>query len=655
MAGRRNVTPEQPARDAEAARRVLASHYDALHRFANDAILLLDDAGRIIEANERAVATYGYAREELLALNIRDLRDPSDLPGLEADWSAAQCIEGVVFEASHRRRDGSLFPIEVSSRAIEAEGHRFRQCIIRDITERRRAEAELRRSQASLARAQAIAHIGSWEIDLPAGDDPYQAVYRWSDEVYRIFGLSREEVQPSHELFLRSVHEEDRERVIATATAAVANGSLLQVEHRILRPGGQVRHVREHGEIVRDASGRAVQIAGTVQDTTDYEHLQLQFLQAQKLESIGRLAGGVAHDFNNLLTVINGYAELALSDAPEGSPLRDAISEIRSAGEKASALTQQLLAFSRKQVMVPALLDINEIVSDAQKMLRRVVGEDITITTKLDASIGPVLADSGQIQQVLMNLVVNSRDAMPHGGCIFIETCESRLDGRFAAEMPDMMPGCYIVLSVSDTGAGIAPEARRHLFEPFFTTKPRGSGTGLGLATVYGIVRQSGGWVHAYSEPGHGATFRIYLPRAAAKEPAPGAVPGHAPAVAGSETILIVEDQAEVRKFAAAALRSFGYVVLEAEGAGGAAALSREYKETIHLLLTDVVMPGHSGLELADEIRRARPGLKVVFMSGYTQDVVEHRGAIGANSAYVSKPFSPEGLAAAVRAALDAC
>ncbi len=648
---RRNQSSKD-TRDTESARRVLASHYDHLHRFANDIILLLDDTGRVIEANERAVTAYGYSRDELLVLNIRDLRDPSDLSGLEADWEASKTSEGVVFQARHRRKDGAVFPVEVSSRAIEAEGHIFRQSIIRDTTERRRSEEALRRSEASLARAQSIAHVGSWEVDLPA--DGSNGTYRWSDEVFRIFGLSKDEVQPSREVFLNAIHPEDRSRVMAAAIAAIGGGMVLHVEHRIVRPDGKVRHVREHGEVARDLSGRAVQIAGTVQDITEYEQLEQQLLQAQKLESVGRLAGGVAHDFNNLLTVINGYADLALSDLPENSPVRDAIAEIRNAGERASALTQQLLAFSRKQVMLPRLLDLNEIITDASKMLRRVVGEDIVLNMKLDGTAGPVLADSGQIQQVLMNLVVNARDAMPNGGTILIETGESVVDDSVAAEAPDIEPGTYVVLRVSDTGVGMSEEVRRQIFDPFFTTKPKGTGTGLGLATVYGIVRQSGGWIKVTSEPGQGAAFSIYLPRAAGARPRSDHDLTLLRAVSGSETVLIVEDQPEVRKVAAAALRSFGYSVIEAEGPSEALALSGERGQRIQLLLTDVVMPDISGRELADRIRSDRPDMKVLFMSGYAENEAVHRSVRDPSVGYISKPFTPEALAAAVRTALDA-
>ncbi len=639
-------------RGTDSARRVLASHYDHLHRFANDIILLLDDTGSVIEANECAVNAYGYSRDELLTLNIRDLRDPSDLSGIELDLRSAKVSEGVVFQARHRRKDGSVFPVEVSSRAIEAEGHVFRQSIIRDTTDRRRSEEALRRSEASLARAQSIAHVGSWEIDLPG--HPSEESFRWSDEVFRIFGLSKDAVQPSREVFLNAVHPEDRSRVIAAALGAIAGGMVIQIEHRIVRPDGKIRHVREHGEVVRDASGRVIQIAGTVQDITEHEQLEQQLLQAQKLESVGRLAGGVAHDFNNLLTVINGYADLALSDLPESSPVRDAIAEIRNAGERASALTQQLLAFSRKQVMLPRLLDLNAIITDAGRMLSRLVGEDVVLNMKLDASAAPVFADSGQIQQVLMNLVVNARDAMPNGGSILIETGEAVVDSGVASELPEIEPGTYVVLRVSDTGVGMSEEVRRQIFDPFFTTKPKGSGTGLGLATVYGIVRQSGGWIRVESEPGEGAVFSIYLPRAAGPHPRTGDDLKLLRAISGSETILVVEDQPEVRKVAAAALRSFGYTVIEAGAPSEALALSREHGERIQLLLTDVVMPDISGRELADRIRSGFPNIKVLFMSGYAEDEAVHRGVPDPSTGYISKPFTPEALAVAVRTALDA-
>ena len=346
--------------------------------------------------------------------------------------------------------------------------------------------------------------------------------YRWSDEVYRIFGVDKHAFTPTRNSFLERVHADDRAKVEAAMAQVRATGKTYQVEHRIVRADGKVRYVREHAECMLDAARKPKLLAGTVQDITEYWQLEQQFLQAQKLESLGRLAGGVAHDFNNLVTVINGYSELARLRLRESDPVREHVDEIHKAGERAADLTQQLLAFSRKQLMQPKPLNLNTVVTDAERLLRRLIREDITLQMHLDPYLGTVMADPVQIHQVIMNLVVNARDAMPDGGAIVIDTGNVEVEDEYVEKHSGVAPGAYVTLSVSDTGVGMDEEAKAHIFDPFFTTKPRGSGIGLGLATVYGIVKQSGGWIWVYSEPGNGATFKIYLPRVYAESKRPG-------------------------------------------------------------------------------------------------------------------------------------
>ena len=397
--------------------------------------------------------------------------------------------------------------------------------------------------------------------------------------------------------------------------------------------------------------GQPVQIIGTVQDITDYKQLEEQFLQAQKLEGLGRLAGGIAHDFNNLLTVIDGYSHLAHRETREGDPIRDYIDEVQRAAHSATALTRQLLVFSRKQVIQAQPVDLNGVVSDVQKMLHRMVGEDINLTVKLSSAVGPIMADPGQMQQVLMNLVVNARDAMPRGGSIFLETSSITIDEAYQERHADVRPGSYVLLAVSDTGIGMDDTVKSRIFEPFFTTKPRGVGTGLGLSTVYGIVKQSGGWIWVYSEVGKGTTFKVYLPQTAAAEIVNATVEA-SQQTDGSETILIVEDQSEVRIFAARVLRSYNYTVVEAADAEEALKVFEETPIPIDLIVTDVVMPGASGPELMDRLKERHPAIKVLFMSGYTEHVTMQNGSIGTDSPFVEKPFTAERLAAKVREAL---
>jgi two-component system cell cycle sensor histidine kinase/response regulator CckA len=378
-----------------------------------------------------------------------------------------------------------------------------------------------------------------------------------------------------------------------------------------------------------------------------------QLRQAQKMEALGRLAGGIAHDFNNLLTIINGYSELLLANLPPDHPHHAFIAEIASAGERAAAITSQLLAVSRRQVLAPTVLDLNVIVADTQALLRRLIGEDIQLTVTLRHGLAPVRADPGQLQQVLLNLALNARDAMPHGGCLALETTEATLAAPLAHPHGVVPPGTYVLLRVRDSGVGVAPDVLPHLFEPFFTTKERGAGTGLGLATVYGIVAQSGGHIVVDSAPGQGTTVTVYLPPARATEAAAPPAATTALPPRGTETILLVEDDSQVRTLARTMLAACGYTVLVAASGEEALRLAAAYDGPLHLLLTDVVMPGLSGPELAARLVAERPGLPVLYISGYTDDRLERHGLPNATTAFLSKPFTAEALARAVRQVLD--
>jgi len=367
------------------------------------------------------------------------------------------------------------------------------------------------------------------------------------------------------------------------------------------------------------------------------------------MEAFGQLAGGVAHDFNNLLTIIVGYAEMLLTN-PDAAPFAAEITEIQHAGERAADLTRQLLAFSRRQALRLSVMDVNAVVGDTEKMLRRLIGENIELVTNLSPNLGLIQADSGQIQQVIMNLVVNSRDAMPERGTVLIETRNVDLDEGYRAQHPGVEPGPHILLAVSDTGTGMSPEVRAQIFEPFFTTKNPGKGTGLGLATVYGIVKQLGGWIWVYSEPGRGTSFKIYFPRSDEKPSKTKQV--EATGLRGRETILVVEDEEEVLKLAMSGLRGYGYSV---HGVGtGVEALNfcREFSGAIDLLLTDVVMTDMNGRQVAERIRELRPDTKVLFMSGYTANVIAHGGVLDADVECLLKPFTPESLARKIREVL---
>ena len=406
---------------------------------------------------------------------------------------------------------------------------------------------------------------------------------------------------------------------------------------------------------VRDDSARSFDLVIVARDITRQLELEEQLLSAQKLEAIGRLAGGVAHDFNNLLTVILSCADLALEELSPQHGVWKEVKEIQKAGQRAAALTRQLLAFSRKQVLEPRILDVNKVVADMEDMLRRLIGEPIDLELCCRAEVGRVTADPSQLQQVVMNLAVNARDAMPNGGKLTIQTSDVEIDEDYVDKHVEMSKGHYVMLAVSDTGCGLDASTRARLFEPFFTTKEKGRGTGLGLSTVYGIVKQSGGNVLVYSEPEHGTTFKIYLPRsnAAVDEPTAGVSPPRARVSTGNETVLLVEDEELVRQLAGRVLRTAGYRVLIAGDGQAALALAEQTPETIDLLLTDVVLPQLSGRQLAERLLLLRPQLRVLFMSGYTDEAIAHHGVLIPGTRFIGKPFSIAGLTCKVREALD--
>ncbi len=416
---------------------------------------------------------------------------------------------------------------------------------------------------------------------------------------------------------------------------------------------GRLVTVESSANPIIDQHGNVTGFLAIQRDITERKRLEQQFLQSQKMEAVGRLAGGVAHDFNNLLTIINGYSQLILERPDLDDVVQNQMKEILKSGERAASLTQQLLAFSRKQVIEPRVLDLNTVLGNMDKMLRRLIGEDVELATNPGAQLGRVKADPTQIEQVIMNLVVNARDAMPRGGKLTIETKNAELDESYTSTHVDVMPGHYVMLAISDSGHGMDAETMAHIFEPFFTTKELGKGTGLGLSTVYGIVKQTGGHVSVYSEVGRGTTFKVYLPRLDMPVEPAGVSVERGDDVSGQETILVVEDEAGVRMLIQSILERQGYTVLLASTPDDAAALSEKHAGRIHLLLTDVVMPGFSGKELADHLAFARPDMKVLFISGYTADAIAHQGVLDAETQFLQKPFTPNALLRKVRETIE--
>ncbi|MDB4949388.1 MAG: domain S-box protein [Gemmatimonadetes bacterium] len=512
---------------------------------------------------------------------------------------------------------------------------------VRDV-EQARGAAERIRFQAAL-----LGEVGEAVI---ATDAEGRVVY-WNAAAERLYGWTAEEAagRPVVEL----TPSEDSHAAAREIMDALLRGESWSGELDVRRKDGSTFPARVTDAPLHDASGALVGIVGVSSDLTERRALEQQLHQSQKMEAVGRLAGGIAHDFNNLLSVILGNLALLMMDLPEGDPLREELREIEQAARRAARLTQQLLAFSRRQILKPEPVDLNDRIRDMEGMMRRVIGEDVEFVTRLDPALGRVRVDPSQLEQVLMNLLVNARDAMPHGGRVTVETCNDEVGDPPPANLGDALePGPYVRLLVRDTGAGMDADTRARVFEPFFTTKDVGKGTGLGLSTVYGIVRQSGGVVCVDSAPGKGAAFRVYLPRISA----PAAVDpeaGHDEFPRGRGTVLLVEDEAAVRSVARRILERGGYTVLEADGGVAALRVGESLDGPIDLLVTDVVMPGVGGTELADALRRLHPGLKVLFMSGYTEDRLVHHGADGERPAFMQKPFRPDDLLRHVRALLE--
>jgi PAS domain S-box-containing protein len=526
-----------------------------------------------------------------------------------------------------------------------------------DITARKASVEALRRSEERYALAQRAANIASWDWDIASGQ------ITWSDQTEPMFGLARDELGTTYEAFLERVYPEDRPQVQEAVDACIRHKGEYAVEHRIIGPDRTVRWVSARGDVTRDEEGRAVRLLGVVQDITarkqaeqEKAKLEAQLRQAQKMEAIGQLAGGIAHDFNNILTAIFGNLELSLpglkAKLGADEPLLVGLGHIEQSAQRAAALTRQLLAFSRRQVSQPDVIDLNRTLLDMENMLERLLTENIRLKSNFAPDVRNVRVDAGHFEQVVMNLVVNARDAMPDGGELTLETSNIVLDETFCHFCGGLTPGPHVMLAVSDTGCGMDSETAERIFEPFFTTKPRGRGTGLGLSTVYGIMNQAGGHIAVYSEPGRGTTFRVYMPAVDAPITTARTARSADRLAAGTGTILVCEDDEAVRNLAVHILNDVGYTVLAACNGAEALDLARTHEGAVDLVVTDVIMPDMNGKQLADALSDVRPGLRTLFVSGYTSDVIAHHGVLDDGVQFLEKPFTRHSLLHRVRDAI---
>jgi two-component system, cell cycle sensor histidine kinase and response regulator CckA len=677
------------------------------------AIFMLDPNGLVATWNDGAELIKGYWAEEIIGKHLSVFYPPEDVAAgkPERELEAAVRLGRVEDEGWRVRKDGSRFWASVVITALRNSSGELTGFakVTRDLTERRarmeealadarrvatetsgRVSAEARASelatlnealqdQATQLEEQAVQleeqateleeqtatlqdqaeelekanHTLRGLIDgsplAIAAVDPGGKVLSWNAAAERMFGWTAEEVLTR---FLPNVPEDKEEESAAFRRRLLAGQGFSDLVTTRQRKDGKRIEVSVSTAPLRDISDAAVGVIFMYSEVTERRYLEEQLRQAQKMEAVGQLAGGVAHDFNNILAVIMSYGDLMLGELGANTPMSADLREVTAAAARAAGLTRQLLAFSRRQVLQPHVVQLNALITNLEKMLRRLLRESIELTTTLDPALGYVYADAGQIEQVLVNLVVNARDAIPHAGDIAIVTSNVQLDAEYGRLHSGASAGAYVMVSISDTGCGMTPEVQERIFEPFFTTKERDRGTGLGLSTAYGIVKQSGGYVWCYSEPGKGTTFKIYLPRVeSADDPMPMEAP--APASRGSETILLVEDEAAVRLVASRILRQGGYTVIEAPDGAAAVALCMAHEGPMDLVVTDMVMPGMTAHELAAQVRAIRPQARVLFMSGYTEDAAVRQRVLEPGAAFLEKPFTVQTLIRAVQGALS--
>jgi len=612
---------------------------------APSSITVHDDQGRFLYANRKTFEMHDIDEERFLATNLHDLDSPESEAGLEARMRAIREDGEAIFEVCHVREDGATFPLEVMATTIDWYGERAILSIATDITERKQSEAVLRKFKTVFDTANFGMALAELDGTLSYVNDRFASDHGWPAS----------ELVGRHLSCLHTRAQMEQVTLLLQRIASEGAVGPLEVGHR--RRDGTEFPMLMTGIVVRDDHGHPQCYAATAIDLTDRKELEQRLLQAQKMDSVGRLAGGVAHDFNNMLNVILGYADLLLEELPEGTSQRHGVQEIRDAARRSADLTRQLLAFARRQAVAPRTLDLNQTVSAMLRMLERLIGEHIELAWRPAPVVDPIRMDPAQVDQILANLVVNARDAIGQDiGTVSIETDRVEFDAAWCADHEGYVPGRYVQLTVRDDGSGMDGATMDSVFEPFFTTKAMGAGTGLGLATVYGIVKQNRGFLTVESKVGQGSAFHIFLPshRKDASRDAVQEVPPKPPIARGDETILLVEDEPAILDLVRTMLTGLGYRVLAVSSPEAALdALAGDASE-VHLVITDVVMPGMNGRDLVERLQRMRPAIRRLFISGYTPDQILRREDDGPDTDFLAKPFDLESLGATVRRILDA-
>ncbi|MBD3176853.1 MAG: PAS domain S-box protein, partial [Armatimonadia bacterium] len=630
---------------AEEAERASAERYRALFEQSADGIFVHDLMGEIIDVNPEAVSQHGYTKDELLRLSVFDLLvNPSRREGILRQWQSWPLEQVAIIEDFHRRKDGTLVPVEIKTAKVLFGSQEVMLAVVRDRTDYHQAREALQQSEALQAAMVECSPVALYGVDRA------DRVLNWNRSAERLFGWRAVEVvgKPSP-----AVPESDRDQMAAARERVLEGEHFTGWEVSRVRRDGTTFPARLSAAPIRDGAGSVVGVMYAVEDITEGQRLERQLRQSQRMEAVGRLAGGIAHDFNNMLGVILGHAELALGNLDPTEPVAADLEEIQKAAQRSADLTRQLLGFARRQTIQPKIVDLNAAVESMLQMLARLIGEDLDLRWNPGPDLPPIYIDPAQIDQMVTNLVVNARDAIGETvGRITIETASVHFDQQHCATRPGTSPGPHVMLAVSDDGCGMDEQTRAQVFDPFFTTKDAASGTGLGLATVYGIVKQNQGHIGVYSELGEGTTFQIYLPARATetREPAIASTPT-APRGQG-EVVLVVEDEPALLAMTADMLLEMGYQSLRAEGAEEALRLAEQHDAPIDLILTDVVMPQMNGRELVDRVTASRSGIKCLFMSGYTENAIAHRNVVEGGVHFLQKPFTMDELAAKVREVL---